>query len=514
MLRAGQLSQYEKRRTVRRSGEPPGIVKKSGPIFVIQKHAASHLHYDVRLSIDGVLVSWAVPKGPSTSTSVKRLAVRTDDHPMAYANFEGVIPEGEYGAGTVMVWDKGTYKNIKKHEGKVVPMSECLSRGTIEVWLEGTKLQGGYAFIRMQGKKEQWLMIKMKDAAARERGNPVATKTKSALTGRTMKQIEADESDDDPHEVGEDVIEKRKVGARTLELTNLDRMIFPRVKITKRAVLEYYEQVAPRMLPHMRDRLLTMQRFVNGVDEEGFYQKNASDYFPTWIRTKAVAKQEDGDVQYVICDDLATLMYLANQLTLTFHLWLSRVDKLQYPDRMIFDLDPSEPGFAAVRKAARQLKQVLEDELGLTTFIMTTGSRGVHVMVPLDRTASFATVRTFAHDVAQLMALRYPQTLTIEMRKAKRCKRVFVDYLRNAFAATGVAPYAVRATQKASIATPISWDELGKVQADSFTIKNIGKRLQKQECPWKSVHTYACSLKQARMRVRELLKEEGHFGHK
>ncbi len=158
MSKSGPLSQYEKRRTLRRSGEPPArVLKKSGrSLFVIQKHVASHLHYDVRLSIGGVLVSWAVPKGPSTSPSVKRLAVRTDDHPMAYAQFEGVIPEGEYGAGTVMIWDIGSYKNIKRKDGKLVPLQQCLKDGKIEVWLDGARLQGGYALIRMQGKDMQW----------------------------------------------------------------------------------------------------------------------------------------------------------------------------------------------------------------------------------------------------------------------------------------------------------------------------------------------------------------------
>jgi len=162
------------------------------PLFVIQKHVAQSLHYDVRLSIGGVLVSWAVPKGPSISTRVRRLAMRTDDHPIIYAKFEGVIPKGEYGAGTVMVWDKGTYRNSKKKNGKLVPMNRCLKNGQIEVWLKGKKLQGGYAFVRMTGRKNQWLMIKMKDEHAHARKNPVNRQTKSVLTGRTMRQITAD----------------------------------------------------------------------------------------------------------------------------------------------------------------------------------------------------------------------------------------------------------------------------------------------------------------------------------
>jgi len=187
-----KLAEYKKKRDLAKSGEPKGKVRSSKmPIFVVQKHAARSLHYDFRLSIGGVLVSWAVPKGPSTSTRVRRLAVRTDDHPMRYAKFEGVIPKGEYGAGTVMVWDKGTYRNIQKKAGKKVSMETALKKGKIEVWLKGEKLNGGYALIKT-GRGNQWLLIKMKDEHARARGNPVNTQKKSVLTGRTMRQIAAD----------------------------------------------------------------------------------------------------------------------------------------------------------------------------------------------------------------------------------------------------------------------------------------------------------------------------------
>ena len=144
------LKKYRLRRDFRRTNEPAGGKKKSGkkPIFVIQKHKASTLHYDFRLEVQGVLRSWAVPKGPSTNPKDKRLAVPTEDHPLEYADFEGVIPEGEYGAGTVLVWDTGTYRNLKKKEGEEVPMEKCLKQGQVEIWLEGRKLKGGYALIR------------------------------------------------------------------------------------------------------------------------------------------------------------------------------------------------------------------------------------------------------------------------------------------------------------------------------------------------------------------------------
>lgn len=189
------LKTYSKRRNLKESGEPAAKVAKpkkgKGGIFVIQLHHASHVHYDLRLEIDGVLVSWAVPKGPSLNPRIKRLAVQTEDHPMDYAQFEGIIPEGNYGAGKVIVWDTGTYKNIKiDHEDKLVPMSTCLKKGTIEVELKGKKLQGGFALVRTHYRGDNnWLLIKMKDDYSDARRNPVTTQPESVKSGKTIKEI-------------------------------------------------------------------------------------------------------------------------------------------------------------------------------------------------------------------------------------------------------------------------------------------------------------------------------------
>lgn len=186
------LEDYRKKRDFQRTPEPSGKEdrKDERPIFVIQKHDSRRLHYDFRIEVGGVLKSWAVPKGPSTNPRDKRLAVLTEDHPMEYTDFEGVIPEGEYGAGTVMVWDIGTYRNLREKDGKDLPMEKCVDDGHIAIWLEGRKLQGGYALVRTgKGAKARWLLIKMADDKADARRNPVSTETKSAITGRTLNQI-------------------------------------------------------------------------------------------------------------------------------------------------------------------------------------------------------------------------------------------------------------------------------------------------------------------------------------
>ena len=296
-----------------------------------------------------------------------------------------------------------------------------------------------------------------------------------------------------------------KVGRRSVTITHGDRIIFPRAKLSKNDLIDYYLNIADVMLPHMKNRLITMERFVDGANHPGFYQKDASEYFPSWIKTVPVPKKADGVVDYVVCNDTATLVYLVNQVTITFHAWLSKISKLNFPDRMIFDLDPTVKTFVPVREAARLLRNMLQDELGLETFLMTTGSRGLHLVVPIDKKNDFDFVRQFALDVAQLLVARHPQKLTVEIRKAKRGKKIFIDYLRNAFGQTGVTPYSVRARPGAPIATPIEWSELGKMTPNKFTIKNIFKRLSRVADPWEGIEKRVCSLKTARKTLDQLL---------
>jgi len=194
LIAYGSLVTYKSKRNFDTSPEPKGdsMPKKrsSKPIFVIQKHDASHLHYDFRLEIDGVLKSWAIPKGPSTDPHDKRLAMETEDHPMEYAKFEGIIPEGNYGAGSVIIWDHGTFDNIKEKDGKKIPLKQCYKNGQIEVTLHGKKLHGGYALIRTKSDdNKKWLCIKMRDEYADARRNPVSTQPESVVSGKTVEEI-------------------------------------------------------------------------------------------------------------------------------------------------------------------------------------------------------------------------------------------------------------------------------------------------------------------------------------
>lgn len=284
-------------------------------------------------------------------------------------------------------------------------------------------------------------------------------------------------------------------GRYSVELSNTDKVFFPDEGITKGDVIDYYKQVSKTMVQYMRDRPLTMHRFPDGLNGEGFYQKEVPEYFPDWIERVRV-KKEGGEVTHALCQNAATLVYIANQACITPHVWLSRIDKQGNPDRLIFDLDPADDNFESVRHAAKALRVILE-EVDLVPFLMTTGSRGLHVVAPLSRGEDFDTVRDFARSIAEALSERDPDQFTTEQRTEKRGNRVFLDYLRNAYAQTAVAPYAIRAKSGAPIATPVDWDELDdrNLHSRSYTIKNIFRRLGQKNDPWKNINHRARSLK-------------------
>ena len=259
---------------------------------------------------------------------------------------------------------------------------------------------------------------------------------------------------------------------RQVEVTRPEKLLFPDDGITKQDLVDYYLAISELMLPHVKDRPITMFRYPDGIGGKAWVHKDMPDYFPDWIDHFVVPK-EGGTVDHVLCDDAETLAYLANQACITPHIWLSRVDKLQHPDRLVFDLDPAKDDFAAVRDAASWLREVL-DELELPSLPMTTGSRGLHVAVKLDRRADFDTVRAFARDVAELLAAQHPAALTTEARKAKRGDRLYLDVARNGYSQTTVAPFAVRALPSAPVAAPLDWSQLydRKLHARSYTLKS------------------------------------------
>jgi bifunctional non-homologous end joining protein LigD len=297
------------------------------------------------------------------------------------------------------------------------------------------------------------------------------------------------------------------VGSRTIDVANLDDVIFPDAGITQGDLIDVYRKLADAILPHLDSRPLTMQRFPDGIHKRGFYQREPSDYFPDWLtRVSVEVKEDDGQQPALICDSEAVLVYLVDQGLVTPHVWLSRADKLHHPDKLVFDLDPPYSDFEPVRFAAELLHDLLND-LGLVPFVMTTGSRGAHVVVPLDRSADFDAVRSFASDVAHLAAERRPEQLTVAMRKDQRGDRLLLDYLRNAYGQNTVAPYAVRAKSGAPVATPLDWDELSDpdLHAQTYTVGNILRRLGQKEDPWSAIMREARALSEPRDRLDRMM---------
>ena len=293
-----------------------------------------------------------------------------------------------------------------------------------------------------------------------------------------------------------------RAGRRTITVSHPDKVLFPDDGIEKIDLARHYASVAPAMVPHTRDRPVTMHVFPSGLERDGIYIKKAPAHFPEWIGRVTVEKQ-GGTVDMALANDAATLVFLANQNCITPHVWPARADDLTRPDRVIFDFDPPEgTKFSDIRAAARACGDLLRD-LGLVPFAMTSGSRGLHVVAPLRRDAGWEVVRAFAHDVGVKLAEADPKRLTVEHRIAKRGGRIYVDTTRNNYAQHAVAPYAVRAKPGAPVATPLHWEELGdrKLAANRWNIRTIADRIESEGDPWKGIGRHARSFPKAAQRL-------------
>lgn len=279
----------------------------------------------------------------------------------------------------------------------------------------------------------------------------------------------------------------RSFGGIEVKLTNPDKVLFPKDGLTKEGLAGYYSRISAAMLPHMRGRPVTMVRHPDGIGGESFYQKEVPPRYPEWLRTVTV-KKEGGTVRQLVCGKEADLAYLANLACITPHIWLSREDRPDRPDRLIFDLDPHERGFGLARTIALEMRDEL-DSLGMRAFVMSTGSKGLHVAVPLDRSAGFDSSRTFAREVAERIAGEHRDEVTLDASKEQREGRLFIDIYRNAYGQTGVAPYAVRARDGAPVATPLKWEEVeeGKAGPQSYNVSNVLIRSEMLGDPWKSI---------------------------
>jgi len=287
-------------------------------------------------------------------------------------------------------------------------------------------------------------------------------------------------------------------------ITHPEKLLFPEDGISKGDLAAYYEGIAPLMLPHLRGRPVTLERYPAGIGSKGFWQKDVSKGFPEWLERVEVPKK-DGVVRHPIVGDTRSLLWLANQNCITPHVWPSRLPDLYKPDLCVFDLDPGKDEPEVLRAAALAVRDLL-DELGLPSWVKTTGSKGFHIVVPLDGSTAFDDVERFAHRVGTLLVRRDPEHLTQEFSKADRGGRIFVDTGRNGYSATFAAAYAVRARPGAPVSAPCTWDEVesGQVGPRTFTLRNLPARVATLGDLWKDLPKRRRSLKRPSEKLPKL----------
>jgi bifunctional non-homologous end joining protein LigD len=468
---------------------------------VVQRHRARRAHYDLRFEIDGVLVSWAVPNGPTLDPAVRRLAVHVEDHPIEYLHFEGVIPRGQYGAGDVIVWDTGTWEP----HGTDDPAA-AVAAGDFHADVTGHKLRGRFVLVHSEGsrwEKGQWLLLHKHDEYAVSGWNP-EDYPESVLSGRTNEQVKADPdrvwlSDLPPAEASvalhpptvagptdEELAALDGLGdggrweafGRELRLTNLDKELFPgrdgEPPVTKRELISYTARIAPVVLPYLAGRPLNMHRFPGGAAKPGFWHKQLPDHAPEWVPRWRNPEAKAGESKtYLVVEEPAALVWAANFGALEWHAWTARASDPASPSYALIDIDPGEDtSWDDVLTLARLHRTALE-HLNLRAAVKVTGRRGIHVWIPVAGGLSFRETRTWAEQLSKTIGAVVPDLVSWEWDKRERGGRARLDYTQNVHHKTLVAPYSPRAAPGAPVSAPIGWDELDdpSLRPDGFTIR-------------------------------------------
>jgi bifunctional non-homologous end joining protein LigD len=510
------LQAYWRRRDFARTPEPSGApvgerAEADGkPRFVVQRHRARRLHYDFRLEIGGVLVSWAVPKGPTLDPDVRRAAFKTEDHPIEYFDFEGIIPAGEYGGGDVIVWDAGTWEPVLKGRGDS-PRRQ-LEKGELHFDLYGQKLRGRFVLVRTSDPgsgKDEWLMLHKHDEYA-VKGWDAEDYPQSVLSGRTNDEVKADpdrmwRSDAPASEASiplkappadppspDELAELESFGAsgrwhifgRELRVTNLDKVLFPprsdEEPVTKREFLRYTAEIAPTVLPYLTRRALNLHRYPNGAQEKGFWHKELPSHAPEWLPRWRNPEARPGETQtYLVVDEPAALVWAANYGGLEWHAWTSRIDSPHQPTYAMIDLDPGESTSWDDLLVLARLHRAALDHLGLKAGIKVTGRRGIQIWIPIERGPDFTEVRRWVEQLSKSVGMVVPEMVSWNWHKSDRGGLARLDYTQNAINKTLIAPYSPRAAAGAPVSAPISWDELDDptLRPDGFTTRTIIDRL-------------------------------------
>ena len=514
------LAEYQAKRDFGRTPEPDGSPESAGGSppggdrsFVVQLHRARRRHYDFRLEVDGVLASWAMPKGPSLDPAVRSLAVHVEDHPMGYRDFEGVIPKGEYGGGDVIVWDRGTWTPSRTDDP-----ATSIAGGELHFDLFGEKLQGRFVLVRtrVERGREQWLMLHKHDEWSvdgwKPDDHPVSVKT-----GRTNDEVkeapaavwhsdrpidQAEERLDQllsfPAPTAEEMDALDRLGSdgpwqlqgRELRLTNLDKVLFParsgEEPVTKRDLVRYFAAAGPVMLPYLADRPINLHRFPNGSERPGFWHKQAPDYAPDWLRRWRYENADDDGGMYFVLDSVPALAWMANYAAVELHPWTSRVDHVDQPTWALIDIDPgAETSPEEVLVLARLYRAGLE-HLKVQAVAKVTGQRGIHIWVPVVPGYSFRDTSAWVEKLSKAVGATVPDLVSWTWQKSARRGKARLDYTQNAINKTLVAPYSTRPAAGAPVSAPITWDELDDplLRSDRWTVKTMASRLSEVGDLW------------------------------
>ncbi len=507
-----RLGGYRQRRDFTRTPEPAGAAgpaagKRDGaPRFVVQRHRARRLHYDVRFEIDGVLASWAVPRGPTLDPKARHMAVHVEDHPIEYLDFEGVIPHGEYGGGDVIVWDIGTWEP----HGADDPAA-AIAAGELRAEVYGHKLRGRLVLVRTgvdDGGKERWLLLHKNDEHA-VRGWDPEQHPRSVLSGRTNDEVQADpermwRSDlpaarasvllrppappTDEELAALDDLPTRggiwTIFGRDLRVTNLDKELFPARKrerpVSKRELIRYAGCIAPTLLPYLAGRALNMHRYPNGAQAKGFWHKELPSHAPDWLPRWDDAEADSGETgTYIVVDEPAALVWVANFGALEWHPWTSTTAAPHCPSYALIDIDPGTgTSWEQVLTLARLHRTALQ-HLNMQAVPKVTGRRGIQIWVPIATGPAFDDTREWVAALSRSIGAVVPELVSWKWEVSERRGKARLDYTQNAINKTLVAPYSPRPAAGAPVSAPIGWDELddAALRPDRWTIRSIGQRL-------------------------------------
>jgi bifunctional non-homologous end joining protein LigD len=511
-----RLSTYRAKRDFTKTAEPSGAasVPADGGArrFVVQRHRARRLHYDFRLEINGVLASWAVPKGPTLDPAARRAAFHVEDHPIEYFDFEGVIPAGEYGGGDVIVWDEGTWEPA---DGKSQDPGKAVDNGELHLDMRGHKLAGRFALVRTSrdASGKEWLLLHKHDDHAVAGWDP-EEHPRSVLSGRTNDEVKADpdrlwrsdlpadqasvalrpEPDDAARvAVDEDALAqldrlgtagKWGVFGRELQVTNLDKVLFParpgEAPVTKRDFLRYSAQIAPVALPYLRRRALNMHRFPNGAETKGFWHKELPTHAPDWVPRWDNPDADRGETRtYLVVDEPAAMIWAANFGALEWHAWTSTVDHSHQPTYALIDLDPGEKTTWDELLVLARLHRTALQHLGVRAQPKVTGRRGIQIWIPIRPGPRFSETRAWTEQLSHAIGAVVPELISWKWQVDERRGLARLDYTQNAINKTLVAPYSPRPAAGAPVSAPIDWDELDDpdLRPDGFTIRTVIPRL-------------------------------------